>query len=389
MKFNILALTFVGKIEGFEFAGNKDLIGGAEVYLYDLSKFLIKEGHDVTVIQPWHKNESFEIDGIKIRGIKLPKLFKTQVEFSFFWKKYVDKDANIVHLHNFDYAFPFADDTMTATCHGINWNCPPMGVNYDKTFYERYIPNLKWRYVKFRARYAIKHLKKIASVDTFLLRYVQSELPQFRDKIEVIPSYVNTEIFTPEIDGSKIRKEYGNNRTIILFPRNISYVRGIHIALESIKILSYDYPDILLLITGYGSQKDWAIKYIQENNLQKNVALVGHKDHFKDMPNLYAAADIVIIPSFCSEGCSLSCLEAMATKKPVVVTNIGGLIDIIIDGYNGLICNPSPESLKDKVKLLIDDRKLRNKLSTNALYWIKERHSYTRWTKAYKEFFEI
>jgi len=389
MKFNIVALTFVGKSEGFEFAGDTDLIGGAEVYLYDLCKFLIKEGHDVTVIQPWYKHENFEFDGITVNGIKLHKLFKSQFEFSFIWKKYVDKNTDFKHVHNFDYAFPFADNKMTGTCHGINWDCPQIGAEYDKTIYERYIPNLKWSYLKYRARYAILHLKKIASVDTFLLRYVQSELPEFRDKIKVIPNYVNTDIFNPDIDGSEIKRKYGVNKFIILFPRNISYVRGIHFALDSIKMLSHDYPDILLLITGDGPQKDWAIKYIQKNNLQENVALVGHKDHFKDMPYFYAAADLVIIPTFCSEGTSLSCLEAMATKKPVVVTNIGGLIDIIIDEYNGLICDPSADSLKDKIKLLIENQRLRKELSTNALYWIKERYNYNKWTKAYKDFFEI
>lgn len=389
MKFNIAALTFVGKVEGFECADKYDLIGGGEVYLYDLAQFLIKEGHDVTVIQPWDKNETLEFEDINIKGIKLPKVFKSHIEYGFCWKKYIDQDADIVHLHNFDHGYPFENNTMTGTCHGVNWDCPKLPNTYNKTIYEKYLPSIKKEYVKYRVRHSVKNLKKIASVDSFLLRYIQSEMPEYRNKIEVIPNYVDTEIFNPNISSSQLREKYGAERTIILFPRNISYVRGIHITLEAIKILSAEYPEILLLVTGYGPQHKWAINYIKENNLDRNVLFVGHKDHFKDMPTLYSVADIIIIPTFCSEGTSLSCLEAMASKKPVIVTRVGGLIDIVIDGYNGLICNPNTESLKDNIKVLLDDEHLRDRLSKNALSWVEQKHNYTNWTKSYKDFFDI
>ena len=90
MKINICTPAFIGNREGYEFMGIKGLIGGQEVYLYDLSQYLIKEGHDVTLIQPWHKHEDFEIDNIKVKGIKLPNIVGTYLEFSLFWKKYID-----------------------------------------------------------------------------------------------------------------------------------------------------------------------------------------------------------------------------------------------------------------------------------------------------------
>lgn len=388
MKFNIPAPAFIGQRKGFEFLGDKGLIGGQEVYLYDLAQFLIKEGHDVTVIQPWSKNEVFEIDDIEVKGIKLPNIVGSYLEFGFYWKKYIDKDADKVHIHWISDSLPFADKSMTGTCHGIEWDCPRFSSECDRTIYEMWTPSLKKWFMKYRVHYAIRHLNQIASVDGFLLKYIQSEYPMYRNKIKVIPNYVNLQIFNSEVNGTKIRNKY-SKRTIILFPRNISYLRGIHIALSTIKNLSRRYPEILLLIVGNGPQKEWAVNYIRQNNLQDNVYLLGHKQHFKDMPELYAASDIVIIPSFCSEGTSLSCLEAMAMKKPVVSTNIGGLTDILVDKYNGLICEPTSESLSKNIELLLNDSLLKKNIANNASQWVTEQFSYDKWTNAYKDFFEI
>ena len=58
------------------------------------------------------------------------------------------------------------------------------------------------------------------------------------------------------------------------------------------------------------------------------------------MPQVYRYADIVLIPTKAAEGTSLSCLEAMASGRAVIAGCVGGLSDLIVDGYNGLLLRP-------------------------------------------------
>lgn len=86
-----------------------------------------------------------------------------------------------------------------------------------------------------------------------------------------------------------------------------------------------------------------------------------------EMPGIYRSADLVVIPTCYSEGTSLACLEALASKKPVIATNVGGLPDLIISGYNGLLIEPEETALLDAIKILVDNPHLRDTLSENGV----------------------
>jgi len=74
-----------------------------------------------------------------------------------------------------------------------------------------------------------------------------------------------------------------------------------------------------------------------------------------DMHTAYVNADITLVPTLYSEGTSLSCLEAMASGNAVIATRIGGLPDMIIHNYNGLLIDPNARSLKSAIEQLLDD----------------------------------
>lgn len=94
---------------------------------------------------------------------------------------------------------------------------------------------------------------------------------------------------------------------------------------------------------------------------------------FDEMKLIYADADIAVIPTVYSEGTSLSCLEAMSSGLPVVATNVGGLNDLILDGYNGRLVPPSAERITAALAELIEDRELRKALGIRARDCERER----------------
>ena len=83
---------------------------------------------------------------------------------------------------------------------------------------------------------------------------------------------------------------------------------------------------------------------------------------FDEMPALYAAADIAVIPTLAAEGTSLSCLEALASGCAVVSTNVGGLVDLIQDRANGLLVEPEAAAIAAAINRLITDPDLRGEL---------------------------
>jgi glycosyltransferase involved in cell wall biosynthesis len=84
------------------------------------------------------------------------------------------------------------------------------------------------------------------------------------------------------------------------------------------------------------------------------------------MPLLYNVSDFTVVPSLV-EGFGLVVAESLACGKPVIGSGIGGIVDQIIDGYNGYLVHPKdPLSLAEKMQTLIEDDSLRIEMSKNA-----------------------
>ena len=74
------------------------------------------------------------------------------------------------------------------------------------------------------------------------------------------------------------------------------------------------------------------------------IELYLRKAPFNEMDKLYKEADISIIPTLHSEGTSFTCLESMASQLPIIASNVGGLGNLIIDGFNGILINPNEKN---------------------------------------------
>ena len=89
--------------------------------------------------------------------------------------------------------------------------------------------------------------------------------------------------------------------------------------------------------------------------------------------------DIAVIPSLGSEGTSLSAIEAMSAGCAVVATCVGGLTNIIIDGYNGKLATPDEDELYEVLYKVITDGELRHRLAERAHTTVNESFSIDIW----------
>lgn len=109
-----------------------------------------------------------------------------------------------------------------------------------------------------------------------------------------------------------------------------------------------------------------------------NIRFIGFQS---DTFSLYAAADIYVQPST-TENCSLSVIDAMKFGLPCVVSNVGGLPEQVINGYNGFLCSyDSAEEFINSITKLIDNKRLRTSYGKNSRKIFEEKYCQELWNK--------
>ena len=97
--------------------------------------------------------------------------------------------------------------------------------------------------------------------------------------------------------------------------------------------------DFKYVVCGVGPNKEMLLSYAAECGIAEKVVLAGYRS---DIPDIVGAADVFVFPSF-HEGMPVSALEAMAGGLPVVCSRIRGNVDIVVDGDNGFLFEPSDD----------------------------------------------
>ena len=149
---------------------------------------------------------------------------------------------------------------------------------------------------------------------------------------------------------------------------------------SKIKDIEFDFK-----LIGGGKLYKKIEKFIMKNNL-KHIELLGRKS-FIEMASFMGRCSFLIVPSR-SEGFGMVAVEAMSCSKPVIATDVGGLREIVIDGYNGLLVErDNPKDLKDKILRLIYDENLRKSLGKNGEEFSKK-FSWKRCAESVKAIYE-
>lgn len=127
--------------------------------------------------------------------------------------------------------------------------------------------------------------------------------------------------------------------------------------LEAISLIKQ--KQIKLLMVGDGRDRGLVEEKIKELGISEQVILVGYQSNTS---LYYSIMDIFCIPS-AREGFGLVAVEAMLFGLPVIASEVGGLKDVVVDGETGFLVPPrSPESIAEKIQILIDQPQLRKQM---------------------------
>lgn len=240
---------------------------------------------------------------------------------------------------------------------------------------------------------ALECAKKIITVDTRISKYLKSELSYSKDCF-ILKNAINPELFntTAEEVLNELKKELNlpNDHKVVLVPRRLVKKNGVEIAVRSVThLISKFEGKITFLIMGDGPLFKELTSLKETLKIPDlNIKFLGSVNYSK-APLYYDLCDIVLVPSIISDGVeeatSLSMLEGMAAKKIVIVSNIGGMKEVIVDSENGfLIEQNNVDNLVDQISKafsLKEDELLR--LTEKAYDDVCERHHYLNHTKEY------
>ena len=162
-------------------------------------------------------------------------------------------------------------------------------------------------------------------------------------------------------NGQKIRKEFGitEDEIMLLSVGELNENKNHMTVINALSKLN-DPP--VYVIVGQGDLADHLKS--EAHRLGVRVILTGYR---KDVVDMYAAADIYILPSL-REGLNVSLMEAMASGLPCIAGKIRGNVDLIRDGVNGYLCRPNDtKGFAIKIRKLCLNKEIRSKFSTTNL----------------------
>lgn len=329
-------------------------IGGVAAYVYEVSKQLLQEGHEVTVLTKydgfgWKIREEM-LDGLRVIRVPFAPVKKLQdLEYVVRTRKIIKeliarKTIDVIHWHTLN--------KDSKVMRGIQF---PQGVIVHTNHFV-------WFREMYRAGQFAKLQRMIPFTDHIIApSYEIEEMSRAvfpDDGVTRIPNGVDPASFYPDRQlGAKMRLELGvpDDHTVVVTTNRMSEEKGMGYLIDAIPDLLRKYEKLSFVLAGDGPELNYFEKKISESTRKSpRVHFLGRIRNSDILP-IVNAGDIFLQTSL-EEGCSISVLEAMACAKPVVATMVGGNPDIVRHRVTGVMIAPkSSDAVAQGLEKLISD----------------------------------
>ena len=391
--------------------------GSCSLIVYSIAKYTAKNGCDVTVLERRWSGLDYkeEIEGIKFERIDLhicssisrketvQEMIKSPIgllrfifdrtAFAFKSLRYLKKnDFDVILVH-----YPFAACILVTLNRKVR----------KKMVYGEFIGEAKKRlklgsakdiplFFKFYSPdlYLMKRVRKVVMQNEMVLSELVSSGKIEPEKVTAISLGVDTSEFFPDISVNNINEKYElNGKTTVLFASIIIPRKGVEYLVKAANIVvnQIGYKNVLFLLKSRVSEKEYLeviYKLIEEYKLEENVKIITEFLSHDDVKKLYIASDIYVLPSL-EEPCPTCLLEPLACGKPLVGTNVGGIVTMIKNDWNGFLVEPAnEEELAEKIKYLIDHSEKWEEMGRNSRRLAEEEFDWEKIAEKYLEVYE-
>ena len=361
------------------------VVGGIARVVYDLSRTLLKDGHDVTVVT--YKDGDapyFEDDkGVKVYRVDNYMIHPNnfidwimQLNFNLVAKasELISQEGAFDVIHAHDWLVAYAAKTLknsynipiVSTIHATE-----AGRNsgiHDET--QRYINDTEWMLTYESSEVIVNS------------NYMKNELQRLfglpYEKINVVPNGVNLNLFNGIERDYNFRRRYAmDNEKIILFMGRLVYEKGVQHLISAMPKILNGYHDSKLIICGKGGMLDELKAQVNSMGIGNKVYFAGYMNG-KDVQRMYKAADIAVFPST-YEPFGIVALEAMLSENPIVVSDVGGLNEIVQHRENGMKSYAgNPNSIADSILELLYDHKLCADITKKAKNKVRNEYNWSK-----------
>jgi glycosyltransferase involved in cell wall biosynthesis len=354
--------------------GFPPIIGGVETHLTILLPEFIKRGHKVGLLTGSAEKEKtqFTYKGVEVYRtplLDLNWLIKRglealEEEITKTYKGFFDKiKPDIMHVHNMHYFSEVHTKILmdTTSQKGIPLILTAHNV-WDDILFLKLTREINWTHI-----IAVSH-------------YIKRELmgTGYDDKkITVVHHGIDTNVFNPDVVPKNILKKYPEleSRKIIFHPARMGMAKGCDVSIKAMNLVRERFPDALLVMSGTKNIIDWELS--QEKEIAYFIDLVKMFDlrehvfinvySLQEMPELYSLAQVCVYPSSVPEPFGLTMLESLSSGKPMIVTDSGGMPEIIMDDVNGYVIKIKDyETLASRIHVLLEEPRARKRLGNTG-----------------------
>jgi 1,4-alpha-glucan branching enzyme len=218
---------------------------------------------------------------------------------------------------------------------------------------------------------------KVICCSNYMMGHVQWAFGLPWDKLIMVPNGVNYDVYSKyeNEDLSGFRRRFAlPDEKIVLFVGRLVYEKGVHVLVNAAqKIL--EKANAKIVIVGNGYMKDQLSGLVKNMGLTNKVVFTGFVDD-DTLRKLQRCASALVVPSL-FEPFGIVALEAMAAKSPVVVSDTGGLSEIVEHDVSGVkVYVNNPDSLAWGITRVLSDDGYANWLRNNAYKRIKEKYDW-------------
>ncbi len=365
--------------------------GGIQTHVWKLSEYMIRLGHDVTILTAgsWRKGgNKFDLEGrhiieipyLPMRRQPVLPLFLEEMAFNIAAKNWLlqhvemrtadnDTGFDIVHLQGRSGSgFPSAFNPLpiVTTFHGL---LSIENKKAGKTGIQKYLHE-EW--ARVFEKNALKNSDAVIAVSKEMQCQLMATQTIDESKIAVLPNGVDV-----QKDIEAVQKPSDGFKTL-LFVGRLDRIKGVHNLLESMKTVR---SDIRLVIIGDGPERR-NIENMTHAMIDNNRELAGRIEILGAMANdevmkKVKQCDALILPSF-HETQGIVLMEANACGKPVIASFIEGVKEVVTHGYNGLLCNPyCPEQISDAINRLFSNPDLMIEMGKNGRELVAQKFDWT------------
>lgn len=348
------------------------VFGGAEEHALSILTKMRAHGFEPCLAAPGALIEAME-PSLSAAGVKcLPLEFSSRLDVLTGARllRFIRREnIAILHCHLFTASLSGAGVARMAgvgavleTCHGPEvWR---MGKGLRSSFWvDRQVGRLVDKYIAV-SHAAARHLIETKRVPKDKIRVIHNG----RDLDHFDPSHTQRRAATRNSLGLR------DEPTIMTLAR-LDEQKGHRHLLDALAIVATHLPDVVTILAGEGPLEHGLRAQCAALGLTERVRFLGYR---RDVPELFEAADMVVLPSL-YEGLPLVAIEALAAGRPMVATEVDGTPEVVIHEKTGLLVPPAnPTALAAAIERLLDNPELASRLAADGREFVRENFTLQR-----------